>query len=799
MKKLSFILAAILSLQLAFVMGVSAEITADTSKEALLYQDFENYEMKDTMERKPGTIWYLSEARKDFEPIKEGDNTVLRIGGAALPVFYFGDLYQTGKLHISFDIKFAEEAQARLYLFDGRIDEKVNYYNDDPYVALSTSNAILSNIFQVKETQKCLIFYYDGSGGADMTSWRADIMPEYEKDMTEWTHVDLYFDEISNTRSRANYYFDGKLVNTAPISFSRGVGFKAFAMTNQATEDVFLDNIYVHRYYDAQEDLGSVISNDGFVDNETRELEIKFAEPVEGNISSENIVITRDSDGEQISNFTVEEVTDASAKIVINEELQAGMYNINISDIAGKYSKNTMIKGKTFRTAYRTVNIIGDLYNEDFNSYTADENAWPAGWVTDTNLNTTNSAVRSVSGASGEDGDLAFGMEVANDLVRRPIYNLLEAIPKSSDIEISFDVKTDGAEWGIHLLNSSTANDDRDTEVLGMSKDDFTLKYASSLKSGADTVIEESLQLTEGQWHNVKLSIKPQDESSALYTVSVDGGEEFTAEASRNFFAEPITRIGVGVTGKDPVGTLAIDNLNVKAFVSTMQPEVESIVLIDNLGGECDTGKAVPIEVEQVKVTFNTAVYDGNVDDIFEFKDGEGNKVDYFYEFSVDKKSLTLTLSEPLSSNTNYTIEFNEELTSAISSGAKAPGIFRKAFVTENNNGMYEIYNQRFVESDDKISYAVDIAKTNFSEYRYIMAIAGYTYDVKDDGTSFEVLEAVNVTPIILDESARGYFSFGKENSIKAKIDEETDYDVIKAYIFEYPLMKLVSVEEKTE
>ena len=786
-RKISIVLAMLLIFQSAWGLNI---VSAKQGSEKIMFYDFEDYNAAVGSMEFPDENWGGVDANKkrnygsDFD--SETNSRVIKVNAGGQPLLYFGELFTDGKLHISFDMKTAGDVGGVIRLYDGRSGE-------DPYVIepdiKSGYNDKASNTFWVS-SDGYYVYYFEGweNGGNDMTAWRNDILPPVKTDTSQWHHFDLVFEEMSKKSSHAWYYCDGEPMNSEGIHFSNGKGFKGLAF-NFEKGGVFIDNVYVHHYYDDTENLAAIINNGENVPTENTVLNVKFCEEVNPEvITKDNVVIERSLDGYKISDFEIVSATAQAAEIKLNEALQSGLYTFKINGLTGKNTGAVMNNGINFRTAFQSIDVEQNYYEDDYNAYTAEENAWPDGWLTDSNDNKTNSSAKSITRS---DENAAFGIDVSGSNIRRPYYKLKNEIPKNKEITVNFDVYTNSAKWGLYLLNNEpkvNGKTPRNEVIIGGNINDEKLMYANGLSETADKAFGDECILTANEWHNILLKIKPVEDNKTEYTVSVDNGNEYSAISERDFSTSAIKYIGVGVQGKKSEnGILNVDNFKISSAGKAYKPEVDTIVLNDYSGETYKTTETIPISIESIDLTFNTEISTDGLEELVVLEtNGEKNNAEYI--LSEDEKVLTLKLKEPLVQSAKYTLTVKEGIKSSLSDTLQSDVPFVQKFSTQKAQPVFDIYNTSIEKSGSNVHLKVNIAKTDSNAYKYTAALCAYDTEEKD-GVTFEQMKALKLIPIDLSASDTGYFEYSTDI-----IPEADTYDEIRAYIVAYPSMELVSV-----
>ena len=761
---------------------------AQSKKEAELYYDFDEYEAESASVKTPDEHWSANAPSRfnygsGYDEETASRTLKIRNGGEAL--LFFDEIFKTGKLHVSFDIKTGENCDMYIGLYNTRVTENVR----DTTSGNATQH--LSNMFHYDRNS---INTFTGMG------WGYDGQKIENVDNTEWTHIDCMIGELSNSATRTlSVYRNGAKVNQNPVSTGQAKAFKALYLRLQSGDDVYVDNVYVHRYYDDAESLGVISENSKTLDTENAEISLKFTEPVDSErLTADDVELIRQLDGYKVRTVEIIGADERTARLKVNETLQKGLYSLKINNLKAKYSGASWTKALSLRTKYEVKEVVGICYSENFDSYTAEENAWPDGWVTDVNNNKTNSAVESVQGASGLENDKAFGMNISNSVVRRAVYKLEQPIDINDVLEFSFDVKTSETDWGIYLLDKGTMDagitaDSRTDIVIGGTKGETALKYSNDKSSLTVTDgFDDECIISGGEWHNIKLSVNPSDEGGSEYTVSVDGGKEYSAKVSRDFTDKGIEAIGVGFKGTEQGGTIAFDNIILKSKTQAMCPEVDRIAISAYNGTEYTVSDTIPREVKKIDVIFNTKISAAVPGDFVKLV-CTANAADVRAEYVLndDKTAISIIPQEPLDSNKVYQINVSADVASYVTDEAKMGIDFTQSFKTEFESGdILNIYSKEFITNNNQISFEVKLGKTEKKAKKYTVAIAGFDFR-EVDGVTYEKMKEVAFEPVVLTENDVGFYTIGA----KAKI-AFNNYDKVKGFIFEYPSMKLISAEE---
>ena len=358
------ILAMIALLLMCMATTASAEFS-----EYSVYYDFEDYDVEygqgigpdgswGFASMKSGQNYVPSEKRKNFGSATDSETgskvmSAKGYGKAGEPVLKFGELKSEGKFHISFDLKLvSNDGEAYIGFYDGTN-------------ALTGGTEMVESNYAIgpwfKKDGKIYYSYSGQKNGNDMRwtqHWKPVVNSGLTSEIGKWHHIDMYFEDYGDVNSAlAYYYIDGNLINENPVYFKTSNGFKGLYFRTSGNTEIYIDNLYV-KNFKGEEPLVGVLEND-LVEREDSKLRIRLIEPASAVITKEDIIITNNQDGTEITDFEVTSDSERIIDIKINSGLGTGRYTVKLKDtVVGAYYGNTMKDGLVFRTPPKTVDGV---------------------------------------------------------------------------------------------------------------------------------------------------------------------------------------------------------------------------------------------------------------------------------------------------------------------------------------------------------------------------------------------------------------------------------------------------------
>ena len=285
-----------------------------------------------------------------------------------------------------------------------------------------------------------------------------------------------------------------------------------------------------------------------------------------------------------------------------------------------------------------------------------------------------------------------------------------------------------------------------------------------------------------GEWHKYIVKVTPVNAETVRYTVTVDGGAEFTGLSQRDFQLNGVAGIGFAAIshGAETAQELRIDKIEVYSQKEIRRPEVEEIYYLKYDGTDQGIGGKISTVTSQIKLVFNTEVDEDNVERIVILKKG-ASTVECAYEFIREDgiSILLIKLDRLLDTVSSYTLTVTAELSSSEETRVKASEPFEQSFETLNDPTL-EIYKDSF---EDNV-YSIGIVKSNTAQKRYTLVVAAYENGVKD-GIEYKKLVSFTYRPIVISSNQRGVFEYSTD-----ALFDPTAGSIIKAYLTEYPSMR---------
>lgn len=288
-----------------------------------LYNSFNGYSNKARFGYLPDGVKAQSNRKHGISLFCDADEKygeAISITKNAQPDFYFGKTLDSGKLHISFDIRSNGTEDT------GGIN--VGFYDTRKSVDCSTiernsySYAIKMNNGNVAAYQR----FDDTTDANDMIGWTPNYHKGVTYDKNKWHTVDLFYDfDIK----QANYFFDGNALNTVPIGIKESKGFKSLFFVGMSATDIYcIDNLSVVQYKN-NERMGYIVNS--FENQNSKTFYIHMQDSI-AEIKKSDVLI-RNRDGSSVEFNMI--CSERWIQIDIENLIKNNEYIIDLSKIRG--------------------------------------------------------------------------------------------------------------------------------------------------------------------------------------------------------------------------------------------------------------------------------------------------------------------------------------------------------------------------------------------------------------------------------------------------------------------------------
>jgi len=784
-------------LAIVFFIGVLPCYTtaADSGVDYYYYCDFENYDAPFGSGVVPDHNWKWR-TNKNFGSFidPETGSKCLRLNPEATVDLFFGQLINSGTLHISFYVKFTGDTKyITTRMYDGTDTGDANTIVSNT----AYSKTININREGPKEDGTTLLQYYTSMQG--WTLQPTDIKYTHR----EWHRFDLVFSSLGTGSANAVYYVDGKQVNATPVPCSTVKGFKTFSvfsgnnLSGIVGDDFCLvDNVEV-RHWIGETGLRMLIDQDKRVAFHNGELDVRLSEPVDVSlITKENISITNQATGEQIKEFSISDIRQDRFKIRFDEELfPGGRYSVVfVQTVVGSIFKKPMLSAVEFRTQHKTTVRDVNIVDIDFNDYETDDatKRLPNGFV---NLEKAEYIPSAVEGKDGN-SDVAFGFVNAPQSSRqtRFLYEL-DGISGGTPYTVSFDVYSNNADWYLYLLEEG----DFDIGKTGYDKNvaiAFTsstgeIKYAEGRSSDASETVSDELVVASGQWHTINLYVDPKNDGTTDYTVSVDGGKPYTVNVARSFMTNVTKGFGVGYMARAERSDIYFDNIKITVKMEVIYPEADSVTMY-YADGTVAVGNTVSSIINKIVIGFNTLVEQSTAEKYVALYNKNGTR--YHCQYSLDNSNnvsvLTLEFPQLLEPDENWVLSVAPGIKSYFSDSVESELSFELRFSTRNDAGI-RVFGQQF----DGSVYNISFIKNNNDTAQYIIAVCGYnkvTRSIKQNDKEVLELDHVVYQLVEFDGDDRGVYHYSLPVDFKDDYSQTDKY--LKTYLWKYPDLTKVNI-----
>lgn len=791
--------AALTVSAVAVMLGLAVSSYAANGDNGLYFYDFEGYEATSGQGLGPDKFIGVADVTdngnkvfqyKNFGSADSGDEhgKVLKINPTSFPSFIFPEAVNSGKVRICFDMKINDpqrKLHPAIFAYAGT-DPQINRSHEAHLMAFNSKvgGAVDGNVYYAK--------YF--------AAWNAtNVLPDFNyEDAQEWAHYEFLISELNVTGSATlDCYINGKLMFSGmQLNSTNRKNLRSFGIWFESGYDgasIYLDNFYVKRYTGETSFKAETYGESRFsVTNGT--IKVAMTERSKEPVTKENITITNNVTGAEVTDFDVLNYTGRTFDIKINETVEYGRYDISFSGVTGQLS-DTELSGKLVAdTEYKTASITTEESN-GFDDYTDTDGTLPNGFICleeGTELFATST--------DGKDGGKALGFAnmASSRTIKRAMYQFTSPIECKEGLDVSFDAYVNGAYMYFYLADKddfNTNNPDYKKNALICIDEDGYVYYADGRTDNPSNDIGTSgLSLTPGEWHNIRIRIVPNNEEDKSYLyISADGGEEYRCATTRQFHKGSAYGYGVGYLSPVENADIRIDNVSISGSITAYYPQVESIVAYDGLGNAVDLSNNPTAMISEIRADFNTYV-SHNLDEFITITE-DGSKMPLDYEIIDDnntyKSTLVIRFGGLLNPLREYNIQINSGIPSAYSDDVTSFLVYNTNLVVNNELG-FKCNNLGYNIEDS--SAKVVFSKNNSDEGSYIYAVAAYkrVTVTDDDGNNVDtnVLVGMDYKPITISANDIGKIE------CKVKYNGNTEgVDEYKTFLWKYPKMEKVEFE----
>ena len=787
--------AAALTLStVAVMLGLAVSSYAANGDNGLYFYDFEDYEASSGSGLGPDKYIGVADVTdngkkvfqyKNFGSAESGDEHggVLKLDPTSFPSFIFPEAVNSGKVRICFDMKINDpqrKLHPAIFAYAGT-DPQINRSYEAHLMAFNSKvgGAFDGNVYYAK--------YF--------AAWNAtNVLPDFNyEDAQEWNHYEFLISELNVTGSPTlDGYINGKLMFSGmQLNSTNKKNLRTFGIWFESGYDgasIYLDNFYVKRYTGETSFKAETYGESRFsVTNGI--IKVAMTERSKEPVTKENITITNNVTGAEVTDFDVLNYTGRTFDIKINETVEYGRYDISFNGVTGQLS-DTELSGKLVAdTEYKTASITTEESN-GFDDYTDTDGTLPEGFICleeGTELFATST--------DGKDGGHAFGFAnmAGSRTIKRAMYQFASPIECKEGLDVSFDAYVSDAKMYFYLADEGdfeTSNPDYKENALICIDKYGEVYYADGRTDSPTSDIGTGLSLTPGEWHSIKVRIVPDnDEDKSYLYISADDGEEFRCATTRQFHKGSAYGYGVGYLSTSAEADIRIDNVNISGSITAYYPQVESIVVYDGLGNTVDLSNNPTAMISEIRADFNTYV-SHNLDGLITVTE-DGSEMPLDYEIIDDnntyKSTLVIRFDGLLNPLREYNIQINEGIPSAYSDEVTSFLTYNTNLVVNNELG-FKCIDSGY-DSEEGVA-KVTFSKNNSDEGSYIYAVAGYNrVTVKNDAgedTETLVLVGMDYTPITISANDMGKIEY----KVKYNGSEAEEY---KTFLWKYP--KLAKVE----
>lgn len=572
--------AALTVSAVAVMLGLAVSSYAANGDNGLYFYDFEDYNASSGSGLGPDKFIGVAEVfdngnavfrYKNFGSADSGDEHggVLKLNPTSFPSFIFPEAVNSGKVRICFDMKINDP--------EGKLHPAIFAYGG------TGAQIIRSNEAHVMAFNSTIGGKIDGNVyyAKYFAAWNAtNVLPGFNyEDAQEWNHYEFLISELNVTGTPTlDGYINGKLMFSGmQLNSANRKNLRSFGIWFESGYDgasIYLDNFYVKRYTGDTAFKAETYGESRFsVTNGT--IKVAMTERSKEPVTKENITITNNVTGAQVTDFDVLNYTGRTFDIKINETVEFGRYTISFSGVTGQLSGKEISGELIADTEYKTASITTDESN-DFEDYTDTDGTLPEGFIC------LEGEELFATSADGKDGGKALGFAnmIGARTIKRAMYQFTSPIESTEGLDISFDAYVSGAKMYFYLADEG----DFDTTTTDYNKNALIcidkygdVYYANGRTDNPSSDIGTGLNLTPGEWHNIRIRIVPDnnEDKSYLY-ISADGGEEYRCATSRPFHKGSAYGYGVGYLSPSSDKDIRIDNVNISGSITAYYPQVES-------------------------------------------------------------------------------------------------------------------------------------------------------------------------------------------------------------------------------
>lgn len=785
-KKLSLLCAA-----LGIVFATATTAFADDGKEIKKFYNFNDYTAEVGSDIMPDENWdYLAQGYNQFGSAFADDEhqRVLKANNGSAPHFYFGQSLTTGNIHISFEAKMLSVSQRLI----SRWYHQRKWGTATPPRRTEAQESGYSMLLNINIEPNVFKWYQKpGKDTTSMLGW--DTMQSDESfDFTQWHRFDIITNGLSGNDCYANIYLDGVKMNETPIYFGASEGFHTFGFKTEVgtggsnPQGAYIDNVNIHRF-SGTESLDMNITSDERVALNDGKLKVHLSDFVDtADLTKNNVIISRKGGG-SISNYSITpDANGGGFDVNFSGAIESGRYEIKLSDnVKGKLTGAVSTDALMFKTDFKTVNVDGSIYKNDFNDYTSTDGTLPNGFA----ASNQNSYAKSVEGQNGGD-DKAFGLEAEENgrTVQRYMTKFNADIRPDSDGNISFDFTVPTADTGEVRFYLSTPNDPEKNAPNALFKVDSTGNvYIADSETANPSKKADGINLTEG-WHNVSIDMRTDGENGNTVVLTFDNADNKTVSYTAPYFNNKITDgFEIGFVPKAGFKT-AIDNISANTRMDIPCPEVISIKLFDNLGRELKTDKEITAMTSYAEIEFNTVVTD-DTDELKKYIVLNENTWTKDFDCSVvtsdDGKNSTVICSFPqlLEEMSNYKLVVNTGIPSRLAESVKSVLPDELDFITDRTKAL----SISGFDSDGNASGELTFSKNDSSSADLLYGGTQYEYKTcMIDGVEVSVplMRDFKLKRIVIDSDFTGSITESAELSNGGEGTEN------KYYLWKYPSLK---------
>ena len=511
-------------------------------------------------------------------------------------------------------------------------------------------------------------------------------------------------------------------------------------------------------------------------------------------LTKDNIDI-RQKGGGSISNFSITpDANGGGFDVNFNGAIEPGRYEIRLSNnVRGKLTGAVSGDALTFKTDFKTVNVDGSIYNNDFNDYTSTDGTPPSGF----SVSGEKSYAKSVEGKNGGN-DRAFGLKSDENgrTVQRYMTKFNAYIRPDSDGNISFDFTVPTADTGEVRFYLSTPNDPEKNAPNALFKVDSTGNvYIADSETANPSKKLDGIRLAANEWHNVNAKIRTDGKNGESIELIFDNSSEYKVSYTAPYFTDKtVDGTGMGFVPREGFAA-AVDNISARNNMNVAYPEVISIKLFDNLGRELKTEGKITAMTSYAEIKFNTVV----TDDTQELKNHiilNENTWTKDYDCSVvtseDGRSSTVVCGFPqmLEEMSNYKLVVNAGIPSRLSDSIKSVLADELNFITDRTKAL----SISGFDTDGNATSEITFSKNDSSAADLLYGAAQYEYKkcmVDGVETDVPIMKDFKFKRIVIDTDFVGSLTESIDLPINGGSEDENAPKVENKYfLWKYPSLK---------